>query len=123
GRDGADDDEPGLVVERHQDRRLGLRLVEVVQAALSSGVEPSDVAVLTRVNAGLLAPQVLLGEAGVPVQAAVGERMLDRTGSRAALAWLRLAVAAAGDGQLLGTDLGTVARRPSRGLRPGLLKA
>ena len=132
-RPGRSDDgtSTGLAVERHDDAGLGTRLVEVVQAALDGGAAPSDIAVLTRVNAGLLAPQVLLGEADIPVRAVVGERMLDRTGTRAALAWLRLADAAAeGEGngwsdgaRLNGSDLALVARRPSRGLRPGLLKA
>ncbi|HEY8547196.1 MAG TPA: ATP-dependent DNA helicase UvrD2 [Acidimicrobiales bacterium] len=131
--DDGDDAAPGLVVERHGDADIGGRLVEVVQEALDEGAAPADVAVLTRVNAGLLAPQVLLGEAGVPIRPAVGERMLDRTGTRAALAWLRLADAAGRDdgraggwsdaGALRGPDLALVARRPSRGLRPGLLRA
>lgn len=121
----------GLLVERHDDALLGGRLVEVIEGALGDGFQPSDIAVLTRVNAGLLAPQVLLGEAGIPVRRAVDERMLDRTGTRAALAWLRLAAAAAegagpnawGESRLAGSDLATVARRPSRGLSPGILKA
>ena len=120
----------GLLVERHDDTLLGGRLVEVIEGALADGFQPSDIAVLTRVNAGLLAPQVLLGEAGIPVRRAVDERMLDRTGTRAALAWLRLAAAAAdgvsagpGEARLAGSDLATVARRPSRGLSPGILKA
>jgi superfamily I DNA/RNA helicase len=49
--------------------------------------------------------------------------MLDRTGTRAALSWLRLALAAGASRLLDGNDLGTVARRPSRGLSPGILKA
>jgi DNA helicase-2/ATP-dependent DNA helicase PcrA len=155
GRPAADEDAaPELLVERHDDSRLGDRLVELVRESLDAGALPSEVAVLTRVNAGLLAPQLLLGEAGIPVDAAVGERMLDRTGTKAALAWLRLAVAASGggpseaadvaddewwppdpegpspasprrrpSGQLQGGDLALVARRPSRGMSPGLLKA
>jgi len=122
-----DDGGPELLVERHDDSRLGERLVELVRESLDGGASPSDIAVLTRVNAGLLAPQLLLGEAGIPLHAAVGERMLDRTGTKAALAWLRLAVAAGGSGlassTLSGGDLAVVARRPSRGMSPGLLKA
>ncbi|MGH9210833.1 MAG: ATP-dependent DNA helicase UvrD2 [Acidimicrobiales bacterium] len=118
-----DDAGAGLTVERHDDDQLGARLVEVVETLVSEGAAPADVAVLTRVNAGLLAPQVLLAEAGVPIAAAVDERMLDRTGMRAALAWLRLALAAADRQPLRGADLAVVARRPSRSLSPGLLKA
>jgi DNA helicase-2/ATP-dependent DNA helicase PcrA len=116
-------DADGLVVERHDDAAIGARLVAVVEGLISGGSPPGAVAVLTRVNAGLLAPQVLLGEAGVPVLPAVDDRLLDRTGTRAALAWLRLALAAADRQLMSGSDLAVVARRPSRSLSPGLLKA
>jgi DNA helicase II / ATP-dependent DNA helicase PcrA len=119
----APDRTPGLRVERHDDASIGAKLVEAVEAALAEGARPSDVAILTRVNAGLLAPQVLLGEAGVPLVPVVDDRMLERTGMRAALAWLRLAHSASGRGLLAGTDLGTAVRRPSRSLSPGLMNA
>ncbi|HEV7760596.1 MAG TPA: ATP-dependent DNA helicase UvrD2 [Acidimicrobiales bacterium] len=112
-----------LAVERHDETVVGARLVEVVTELLDAGADPGQIAVLTRVNAGLLAPQVLLGEAGITVDHAVDERMLDRTGTRAALAWLRLAHAAGAKQLLDGSDLATVAKRPSRSLSPGLLKA
>jgi DNA helicase-2/ATP-dependent DNA helicase PcrA len=114
----------GLTIERLGDADMGNRLVEMIGELVSrDGVGAADVAVLARVNAGLLAPQVLLGEAGIAVEPAVDEKMLDRTGTRAALAWLRLAAAGGANFMLDGNDLGTVARRPSRGLSPGLLKA
>jgi ATP-dependent DNA helicase UvrD/PcrA len=115
--------EPALRVEQHTEEDLGGRLVEVVQHLLEIGGEPSDVAVLTRVNNGLLVPQVLLGNAGVATGTPLDERMLDRTGTRAVLAWLRLACAAADDRELDGRDLAVVARRPSRSLSPGILNA
>ncbi len=59
-----------------------------------AGAVPSDrVAVLTRVNALLLAPQVALLEAGIPVRSALGLEVLERTGLRAALAYVRIAAA------------------------------
>jgi DNA helicase-2/ATP-dependent DNA helicase PcrA len=123
GITGGDEDPAGLTVERHDEDQLGSRLVTTVQTLLAQGAAPDEVAVLTRVNAGLLAPQVLLAEADVPIRAAVDDRMLDRTGMRAALAWLRLALTAGGQQPLVGNDLAVVARRPSRSLSPGLLKA
>ncbi len=89
-------------------------LVELVQAWLQSGVEPADVAVLARVNALLLAPQVALLEAGVALQSALGLEVLGRTGLRAALAYLR--IAGAPDGRIAAEDVAEILRRPSRGL-------
>ncbi|MDQ6947365.1 MAG: ATP-dependent helicase, partial [Actinomycetota bacterium] len=89
-------------------------LVEVVQGWLGSGVNPSDVAVLTRVNALLLAPQVALLEAGIPVRSVLGLEVLGRTGLRAALAYVRIAAAA--DGRIAAEDVVEILRRPSRGL-------
>ncbi len=89
-------------------------LVEVVQGWLESGVDPSDVAVLTRVNALLMAPQVALLEAGVPLRSALGREVLERTGLRAALAYVR--IAGAPDGRIAAEDVAEVLRRPSRGL-------
>jgi DNA helicase-2/ATP-dependent DNA helicase PcrA len=72
------------------------------------------VAVLTRVNALLLAPQVALLTAGVPVHSALGLEVLERTGLRAALAYLRIATAPAG--RIAADDVAEILRRPSRGL-------
>ncbi len=83
---------------------------------LDEGVRPADIAVLTRVNALLLAPQVALVEAGVPVASALRAGVLERTGLRAALAYLRIATAA--DGAIAGSDVTEILRRPSRGLPP-----
>lgn len=112
-----------LNLERVAERELGRRLVDLVQAQLAATAQPSHIAVLARVNAGLLAPQMLLARAGVPVVAAVDDRMLDRTGSRTALAWLRLALAASLRQPLDGRDLAQAARRPPRRLSRGVLAA
>lgn len=94
-------------------------LVEVVQGWLADGRSPSDIAVLTRVHALLLAPVVALSEAGVPVRATVGTELLERTGARAALAYLRIAAAPA---SISPDDLAEVYRRPSRGLPQWITK-
>ena len=90
-----------------------------VEAALSSGAEPADVAVLTRVNAVLAAPQVALTVAGVPVSGGVGLEFLDRTSVRAVLAWLRLAIAAGDEARRFDPDdIREALRRPSRSFHP-----
>ncbi|NLD75070.1 MAG: ATP-dependent DNA helicase UvrD2 [Acidimicrobiales bacterium] len=88
--------------------------VEVVKGWLAeSGVEPSSVAVLARVNSLLLAPHVALAEAGVRLASVLTPDVLERTGMRAALAYLR--IAAAGD-SMDPRDIVEILRRPTRGL-------
>jgi DNA helicase-2/ATP-dependent DNA helicase PcrA len=88
-------------------------LVEIVGEWLAEpGVEPHEVAVLARVNSLLLAPQVALQAAGVPVHSVLRADVLERTGIAAALAWLRVALEPEA---LMPADLETIRRRPSRG--------
>jgi len=86
--------------------------VEVVEGLVKSGVAPSDIAVLTRVNASLASVQVALVHRQIPMQPAVDVSYLSRSGVLAALAWLRLAVSA--PERLAGPDVALAARRPSR---------
>ena len=68
---------------------------------------------LARVNSLLLAPHVALHEAGVPVSSVLRPDVLERTGMRAALAYLRIAAA----GDAMGPDdIVEILRRPTRGL-------
>lgn len=78
--------------------------------------EPAQVAVLSRTQAGLLPVQLYLQAAGVPHFSIVDESVLQRTGLRAALAWLRLA-----GGSWHSQDLAEALRRPNRKLRRELL--
>ncbi len=111
--EGADPDPAALDLRVHPGAEAATTLVELVRGWLSDpDVGPEDVAVLTRVNSLLLAPQVALATAGVPVASAVRGEILERTGMAAALAWLRVAVDPDG---LMGDDLETIRRRPSRG--------
>ncbi len=88
--------------------------VAAIETAISSGAEPGDVAVLTRVNAVIAPVQIALGLAGLPIASGVGTEFADRTAVRAALAWLRLATAARLDADALAEAL----RRPSRSVHP-----
>ena len=91
-------------------------VVERVQMLIGTGVEAREVAVLTRVNSTLLAPQIMLAEAGIECMTPVGPWFLERTGVAAALAWLRLA--ADPGARLRASDLATACRRPPRGISP-----
>ena len=97
----------------------GSAVVERVRTLIAGGVDARDVAVLTRVNSTLLAPQVLLAEAGIDCMTPVGPWFLERTGVEAALAWLRLATA--GPARLPAGALAVAARRPPRGISPRVI--
>ena len=98
----------------------GAAVVERVRDLVGGGAEGKDIAVLARVNSTLLAPQILLSEAGIDCMAPVGPWFLERTGVAAALAWLRLATA--GSARLPAGALATAARRPPRGISPRVIE-
>ncbi len=98
----------------------GAAVVERVRNLVGAGAEAKQIAVLARVNSTLLAPQILLSEAGIDCMAPVGPWFLERTGVAAALAWLRLATA--GSARLPAGALGTAARRPPRGISPRVIE-
>ena len=79
------------------------------------GVAHGDMAVLTRVNSSLLPVQLLLDQAGIPYRAAVGPWILERAGTAAALAYLRIA---ADPTSIARADLRATVRRPSRKISP-----
>lgn len=93
--------------------------VEEVRALVAGGAAPGDVAVLTRVNVTLLPVQLGLAAAGVPTTAPVDTQLLTRSGVRAALAWLQLAVHPT---RLGGGHVSDAARRPARGLSPRVVE-
>ncbi len=103
-----------LTVRVHEHDAGASAVVDVVRGWLDDGrASPRDVAVLARVNSLLLAPHVALIEAGVPIRSNLGPEVLERTGVRAALAYLRIG---ARPGSCTKADLVEVYRRPSRGL-------
>jgi DNA helicase II / ATP-dependent DNA helicase PcrA len=115
----ADPDPGAIVVQRHRPESGAREVVEVVRKWLADGVPVTEIAVLTRVNSLLLAPHVALVEAGIPVTSNVSADMLERTGVRAALAYLRLGASLH---ELRPDDLQEVQRRPSRGFPPWISK-
>ncbi|MEM9565335.1 MAG: ATP-dependent DNA helicase UvrD2 [Actinomycetota bacterium] len=93
-------------------------LVDHVGRLVGDGAEPTDIAVLARVNASLLPAAVHLAEAGVPVVRpwGLGPEILDRSGVGAALAWLRLTTGPAKG--FASDDIRLALRRPPRSLHP-----
>jgi DNA helicase-2/ATP-dependent DNA helicase PcrA len=100
----------GLKVERTGD--VTGASADAVARALAAGAAPAEVVVLARVGSALLGPQIELRRRAVPVVQAVGPAWLQRTGVRAALAWLRLA---GSPRRLRSADVAEAARRPSAG--------
>ena len=94
---------------------MGPATVEAVQQWAKDGVQYSDMAVLTRVNSSLLPVQLLLDQADIPCRAAVGPWILERAGTAAALAYLRIA---ADPDRISRADLRATVRRPSRKISP-----
>jgi DNA helicase II / ATP-dependent DNA helicase PcrA len=98
------------------------QLPQTVAAAISAwragGVEDQEIAVLSRVNSSLLPVQIALTEAGIPCDVPLGPKVLQRTGIRTALAYLRMALA---PGEIFREDLLQTIRRPSRGIAPNVV--
>ncbi len=109
----ADTDPGALAVHRHAPEIGAQRWSTSCRVGWPTRVSRrADVAVLTRVNSLLLAPHVALAGAGVPISSTLSADVLQRTGVRAALAYLRLG---AHPERLKPDDLQEVLRRPSRG--------
>ena len=116
-RPGVPDDPSALMVmvgDEPAALRTAARVVEILETAV-----PTDVAVLSRVNASLAPVQVVLRHHGVATDGGVDRRFLTRAAVGAALAWL--SVGTARDGALRSADLRHAARRPKRGMRHSLL--
>jgi ATP-dependent DNA helicase UvrD/PcrA len=112
-------EEGALQVRLLPDTDLGPAAVDVMERWRKDGVDPADMAVLTRVNSSLLAAQVLLTEAGIPCRSAVGPWLLERAGTAAALAYLRIA---ADPAAITRADVRATVRRPSRRISPRVLE-
>ncbi len=117
-----DCDAGALTTVRTTPDGLARAAIEQTTKWFDAGAQPEDVAVLSRVNASLLPVQILLGEANVPCWTPVSLAVLNRTGTRTALAYLRLASAAAAATGFAGPDIAVALRRPSRSIRREVLQ-
>ena len=101
----------GLTIHRVPGGTMATRAVAIVTDALLDGGSPGHLAVLARVNSALLPVQVALTEAGIVHTAPLDAAVLQRTGVRTALAYLRLAL----DTERLGRgDVFDTLNRPAR---------
>jgi hypothetical protein len=84
--------EDALVIHRVAGGTMANRAVTILAEAIAGSDQPTQLAVLARVNSALLPVQVALTEAGIPHTAPLDTAVLQRTGVRTALAYLRLAL-------------------------------
>lgn len=101
----------GLTLHRVPGEAMAERAVEVLRAALDSGGAAADLAVLARVNSALLPVQVALTEHGLPHTGPLDASVLQRTGVRTALAYLRLGL---DTDRIARTDVLETLNRPAR---------
>lgn len=106
-------DGSGLRAIDGPDDRLGLEAAAIVTALLEEGAEPSDIAVLARVNSALLPVHAALAEIDVPFWSPLGTSLLERTVLRAVFAWMRMA---RNPEQMSRRDVMEAIRRPHRRL-------
>jgi ATP-dependent DNA helicase UvrD/PcrA len=107
-----------ISVVRSPAQQLPQSAVAAISAWRAGGVEVQDIAVLSRVNSSLLPIQIALTEAAIPCTAPLGLNVLQRTGIRTALAYLRIGLA---PGEIRREDLVQTIRRPSRGIAPNVV--
>jgi DNA helicase-2/ATP-dependent DNA helicase PcrA len=108
----------GLVILRDPQDQLATTTVRTIGGWLAAGHDPTDMAVLARVNSALLPVLVGLSESGIACESSLTPRVLDRTGIRVALAYLRIG----NDPEHIRVDdVRETVRRPSRRIAPNVI--
>ena len=108
----------GLVILQDPQDQLAATTVRTIGEWLTAGHDPTDMAVLARVNSALLPVLVGLSESGIACESSLTPRVLDRTGIRVALAYLRIG----NDPEHIRIDdLRETIRRPSRRIAPNVI--
>ena len=112
-RHGGANGEEALVVTRAGDADLAGEAACRIEAWLTGGVVPGDIAVLSRVNASLIPVKAALVDLGIPSSDLLDARSLERTTLRALFAWLRIGTQPE---RITRQDALEAVRRPARGL-------
>jgi DNA helicase-2/ATP-dependent DNA helicase PcrA len=107
-RKGAKDD---LRVEQHAGNELAQRAADLIESWIAEGIQPREIAVLSRVNVTLLPVQVCLQDRNILHTAPVDATLMQRTGISTALAYLRIGTSPTA---LRRVDVQATVHRPSR---------
>jgi DNA helicase-2/ATP-dependent DNA helicase PcrA len=108
GRDASETDMAVQLIAKTEEAPACL---DLVQSWHKDDIPYERMAVLARVNAALLPVQVLFHQADIPARRPLDASILDRTGIRTALAYLRIAL---DPGRISRADVTETIRRPSR---------
>lgn len=103
------DDE--LRIDQLEENSLASHTFDLLKRWLASGTPATEMAVLSRVNVTLMPIQILLSEADLAHGGAVDASVLQRTGMRTALAYLRIGL---NPDRIAQADIAETVRRPSR---------
>lgn len=102
-----------LTIEHLRGAELAAAAADQIETWVDQGVEPTQIAVLTRVNASLIPAKAALVDRGISTRDDLSEQSLNRSMVRALFAWLRLGL---DPDQMRRGDIVEAIRRPSRGL-------
>ena len=108
----ATEDPGALIVERRPGSEMGVDAADRIVSWLEE-TDPTEVAVLSRVNSALLPVHLALADRDVPFGSPLGPDLLRRTVLSSALAWMRLGL---DPDAMARNDVLAAVRRPSRGL-------
>jgi DNA helicase-2/ATP-dependent DNA helicase PcrA len=112
----ADHADPGVLeVRARPAEQLASQALALIEGWRGEEVALDDMVVLARVNSALLPVQVACTEAGIPCVAPLDGKVLERTGVRTALAYLRMGLDPEGYST---ADVRDTIRRPSRSIAP-----
>lgn len=110
-RDGVDDSPDDLELMAAPQEEMTTQVRILLEKWRADGCSYNEMAILSRVNVTLLPIQLLLATANIPHSTPLDRNLLERTGIRTALAYLRMALH---PDQLSRTDILETVRRPSR---------
>lgn len=108
---GRKDNATDFRIEQHTAGDLAQRAADLIEGWISEGVEPHEIAVLSRVNVTLLPIQVCLEDRRILHTTPVDASLMQRTGISTALAYLRIGTTPTG---IRRADVQGTVHRPSR---------
>lgn len=110
---GARQDDDACRVMAGVSGEMAIDAADRIEEWIATGTEPSEIAVLSRVNASLIPVKAVLVEREIPTHDQLGTPSVQRSMVRALFAWLRMAQE---PDEMRAADVREAIRRPGRGL-------